>query len=390
MPCIACRPDTTPQAADGDGEQPAEPPAEGEEGQGPSETSADAGEQPAASDTQEAAAATAEGSTADAAVEAAEAGADGSAAAAASDADAAAAADDGDQGGDAAAGDGEGSTDPAAEGEQPAPRRAPAAPRTITVLVPKVIRRLHVNLGQIPEELGHYTSFYFISNRDGPIAFEDLDAVLECGTLGAGPSLQVLEQASDHATTQYSSFATHKSTLCVPAYGYSDFSHQAKPWQGSKYHPVVCVCACACACAQTLANVYMPILLQLSGTDVSQGGVLLAAGTSNSHKELLSNMQKFLSQVRLCNLPDPCYKPARRNRVQQLGTAMSSRRTQSAYVDRVRRKQRSAKHSGDVCICVCVHAHRSATHSSSSAVTSPSHYRTSLSIPLKKPLQTAT
>ncbi len=48
---------------------------------------------------------------------------------------------------------------------------------------------------------------------------------------------------------------------------------------------------------QTLATVYLPMLLQLTGTQGGSGGVLSTTSTKNSQKELLSNMQKFLSQV---------------------------------------------------------------------------------------------
>lgn len=116
-----------------------------------------------------------------------------------------------------------------------------ATPQRIVVYVNKVVRKLHVSLGQVPEQLCHCSSFYIISNRPGAVAFEDMDAVLECGVLTAGPFLQVLEQA--------------------------------------------------------LSKVYVPILTQLSGSDMNQLGLLLSAGTNNTHKELLSNMQKFLSQV---------------------------------------------------------------------------------------------
>jgi len=50
--------------------------------------------------------------------------------------------------------------------------------------------------------------------------------------------------------------------------------------------------------SQTIANVYMPMLIQKTGADLSTAGVLLSSGASNSHKDLLGNMQKFLSQVR--------------------------------------------------------------------------------------------
>jgi hypothetical protein len=52
---------------------------------------------------------------------------------------------------------------------------------------------------------------------------------------------------------------------------------------------------------QTLASIYLPMLLQMTGSDAASvaGGVLLSSGTNNFYKELLSNMQKFHSQVGL-------------------------------------------------------------------------------------------
>lgn len=86
-------------------------------------------------------------------------------------------------------------------------------------------------------------SFYLIRTKPGSIAYEELDACLDLGMLGEGPSLRMLEQ--------------------------------------------------------TLSNVFMPMLMQLTGTDsaAAAGNVLIAAGTNSSHRELLGNMQKFLSQV---------------------------------------------------------------------------------------------
>ncbi len=42
---------------------------------------------------------------------------------------------------------------------------------------------------------------------------------------------------------------------------------------------------------------FVPVLVQMSGGDVSSGGVLLQSMTNSSHRELLGNMQKFHSQV---------------------------------------------------------------------------------------------
>ena len=99
----------------------------------------------------------------------------------------------------------------------------------------------HFPLSPPPPHLGR--SFYLIRTKPGSIAYEELDACLDLGMLGEGPSLRMLEQ--------------------------------------------------------TLSNVFMPMLMQLTGTDsaAAAGNVLIAAGTDSSHRELLGNMQKFLSQV---------------------------------------------------------------------------------------------
>uniref|UniRef100_A0A6S8LSH1 AAA+ ATPase domain-containing protein n=1 Tax=Dunaliella tertiolecta TaxID=3047 RepID=A0A6S8LSH1_DUNTE len=122
--------------------------------------------------------------------------------------------------------------------EEPPP---PPPPQIIKVSVPKLVSRLHLSSGFMPDELSHMHSFYFIRGKPGKLQFEDLDEALECGVLNERPSLRNLEQ--------------------------------------------------------TLASVYMPMLIQMTGADMSKAGVLLSSGASNSHKDLLSNMQKFLSQV---------------------------------------------------------------------------------------------
>ncbi|KAF5830619.1 hypothetical protein DUNSADRAFT_14266 [Dunaliella salina] len=125
--------------------------------------------------------------------------------------------------------------------EEPPPPPPPPPPQIVKVSVPKLVSRLHLSCGFIPDELSHMLSLYFIRGKPGKLQFEDLDEALECGVLNERPSLRNLEQ--------------------------------------------------------TLASVYMPMLIQITGADMSKAGVLLSSGASNSHKDLLSNMQKFLSQV---------------------------------------------------------------------------------------------
>ncbi|MEW5308429.1 MAG: hypothetical protein WDW38_000392 [Sanguina aurantia] len=124
----------------------------------------------------------------------------------------------------------------------------PRKPKVHMVLVPKLTHRLHVAAGQLPEEMSSFRSFYFIRSRPGKLEHEALDSAVECGLLNEGPSLQVLEQM--------------------------------------------------------LSSVFMPMLQQMTGADLSGGSMVVApAGSSsssssfNSHRELLGNMQKFLSQV---------------------------------------------------------------------------------------------
>ncbi|KAL6757976.1 dynein heavy chain, N-terminal region 1-domain-containing protein, partial [Haematococcus lacustris] len=130
----------------------------------------------------------------------------------------------------------------------PAPRKArrarvvkPATPQFIKVMVPKVTDQLQVCMGRMPQDLSTCPCFYLLRSKPGKVYVEDMDEVLECGVLSEGPSLQALEQ--------------------------------------------------------TLAAVYLPILMQMTGGDLSNAGVLLSSGTNSSHKELLGNTQKFLSQV---------------------------------------------------------------------------------------------
>lgn len=140
---------------------------------------------------------------------------------------------------DGAAGEG-GEEGDGAEGDEPP---APPAPKYVrrVISVPKVVSKLNVALGSLPEELSVFPVFYFILNRSGHVAAEELDSAVEFGLLSEGPSLRILEQM--------------------------------------------------------LSSVFVPILVQMSGGDVASGGVLMQSMTDNSHRELLGNMQKFHSQV---------------------------------------------------------------------------------------------
>ncbi|KXZ49756.1 DHC2 protein [Gonium pectorale] len=142
------------------------------------------------------------------------------------------------EGGEAAA-DG---AEEGAEGEEP-PALALPAPKYVrkVISVPKVVSKLSVALGSLPEDLSSCPAFYFILNRPGRVASDELDAVVEFGLLSEGPSLRILEHM--------------------------------------------------------LSGVFVPVLLQMSGGDVASGGVLMQSMTNSSHRELLGNMQKFHSQV---------------------------------------------------------------------------------------------
>eukprot|EP00983_Pelagomonas_calceolata_P097691 1158274-Pelagomonas_calceolata.AAC.8 len=75
--------------------------------------------------------------------------------------------------------------------EEPPP---PPPPQIIKVSVPKLVSRLHLSSGFMPDELSHMHSFYFIRGKPGKLQFEDLDEALECGVLNERPSLRNLEQ----------------------------------------------------------------------------------------------------------------------------------------------------------------------------------------------------
>ena len=110
-----------------------------------------------------------------------------------------------------------------------------------------------MSLGAVPEELASSRSFYFIRSRPGKLEYDELDSALDLGVLGEGPSLRMLEQ--------------------------------------------------------TLSHVFMPMLMQMTGAGASEGAAGAAAaapdhgangttsGAGHKHRELLGNMQKFLTQV---------------------------------------------------------------------------------------------
>ena len=125
----------------------------------------------------------------------------------------------------------------------------PSAPQFIKVLVPQIVLKLHVSTGSVPEHLASSRSFYFIRSRPGKLEYDDLDTSLDLGVLGEGLSLKGLEQ--------------------------------------------------------TLSHVFLPILMQMTGASegAAAGGSaegfaqLATSGMAPKHRDLLNNMQKFLSQV---------------------------------------------------------------------------------------------
>eukprot|EP00798_Chlamydomonas_sp_ICE-L_P031817 gene31817-7021_t len=133
-----------------------------------------------------------------------------------------------------------------AEGEEgeakaPPPPPEPAAPKMISVMVPKEINKLHISVGSLPEALSACRSFYFLKSKPGRVVIEEIDSMLEHGLLCEGPSLRLLES--------------------------------------------------------TISNVYLPVLLQMAGVDNANPGMLIGNTANSSYRDLLGNMQKFLSQV---------------------------------------------------------------------------------------------
>ncbi len=235
-------------------------PADGEAAASASEEAPAASDAPAAS---EAPAADEEATPATDAAEADAPAADGEAASAAAEGEAAAAAPEDDAAAAAVEGEEGAEGEEGVEGE-----RAPRAqtPQFVTVLVPKVISKLHVSLGLVPDELASCRSFYFVRSKPGKLELDELEQHVDMGMLGEGPSLRMLER--------------------------------------------------------TLSAVFMPMLMQISGATpeqspnvaatgakggskgrettpeppAAQQGLLLGTG-SNRYRDLLGNMQKFLSQV---------------------------------------------------------------------------------------------
>lgn len=113
------------------------------------------------------------------------------------------------------------------------------------MMVPKIVQKLHASIGSVPDALSTCGSFYFIRTRTGKLGYDDLDGSLDLGMLGEGPSLRMLEQS--------------------------------------------------------LVSVYVPMLTAMAshgnGDGSGSGSMLLDDGVHSSHRELLANMQKFLSQV---------------------------------------------------------------------------------------------
>ncbi len=96
-----------------------------------------------------------------------------------------------DESGEAGEG-GEGGEGEEGEAEPPAPPPPKYIKRIITV--PKVVKKLTVAMGCLPEELSSCSAFYFILARPGRVSADEVDAALEFGLLTEGPSLRILEQ----------------------------------------------------------------------------------------------------------------------------------------------------------------------------------------------------
>ncbi|GIL84660.1 hypothetical protein Vretifemale_13278, partial [Volvox reticuliferus] len=91
---------------------------------------------------------------------------------------------------DGEGGDGE---DGGSQSNEPAPPPQPKYIRKV-ISVPKVVSKLTIALGSLPEDLSSCPAFYLILNRPGRVGIDELDAVVEFGLLSEGPSLRILEQ----------------------------------------------------------------------------------------------------------------------------------------------------------------------------------------------------
>lgn len=122
----------------------------------------------------------------------------------------------------------------------------PPPPATATMY------RLHVHLDQVPQQYSGAATFYFLRASDEPLTAENMEGELEFGVLAEGPSLHTLQRL--------------------------------------------------------LAEVYLPLLAQEVGVDEDSAAGLLSMGSeaNTSQRELLSNMQKFLGQVRAPPRAPPC------------------------------------------------------------------------------------
>lgn len=128
--------------------------------------------------------------------------------------------------------------------EKAAPAEPEPEPEPVVQTVSVTMYRLHVNIDQLPQNFSNSSTFYFLRNTEEPLTIENMETELEYGMLAEGPSLQTLRQL--------------------------------------------------------IEEVYLPLLAQEVGVDESAAHGLLSMGSkaSSSQRELLSNMQKFLGQVR--------------------------------------------------------------------------------------------
>lgn len=83
----------------------------------------------------------------------------------------------------------------ALDGEEAPPVKGPTVQYT-RVMVPKTTTKLHVVVGQLPEELSTLKSMYFLRDRPGKLSIEEIEEAVEIGVLNEGPGLRILEQVS--------------------------------------------------------------------------------------------------------------------------------------------------------------------------------------------------
>ncbi len=76
----------------------------------------------------------------------------------------------------------------------PAVAKSPAAAQTAKDSPSRTQQVLRICTGHLPEQHAACEAFFFIRNKAGKLAVEDLATELEFGVLAGGPSLKMLEQ----------------------------------------------------------------------------------------------------------------------------------------------------------------------------------------------------